>query len=194
MSGLIPVLLIAVSLSLDAFTVSIGAGICIPGLQKRYALRAAFFFGLFQFFMPLFGWLLGHSFATYIEAFDHWVAFGLLVFIGGKMIFQSLGRSGKQPREDDSGKTDIRNIKTLLLLALATSIDALAVGVSFSIIGENILGASALIGAVTLAICLFGFECGRRIGVVLEKWAEPCGGIVLIGIGVKILVDHLVFS
>jgi putative Mn2+ efflux pump MntP len=193
---MISVALIAVSLSLDAFTVSVGAGMCIPGLQKRYALRAAFFFGLFQFVMPIAGWFLGAVFVDHIKAFDHWIAFALLAFIGGKMIIEALplGKPAGTGSSVDCKINDIRNIKTLLLLALATSIDALAVGISFSMIGGNILGASAVIGAVTLAICFFGFEFGRRIGVVLEKWAELGGGIILIGIGVKILVEHLVFT
>jgi putative Mn2+ efflux pump MntP len=197
MFGIIPVLLIAVSLSLDAFAVSISAGICMPGLQKRYALRASFFFGLFQFVMPIAGWFLGAVFEDRIKSFDHWIAF-VLAFVGGKMIVEALPL-GKPADSSSSGPvdcktTDIRNIKTLMLLALATSIDALAVGVSLSITGENILGSSVLIGAVTLVVCLFGFEFGRRIGVVFEKWAELIGGIILIGIGIKILVEHLVFT
>jgi putative Mn2+ efflux pump MntP len=185
---MIEVLLVALSLSMDAFAVSVSSGICIPHLKKRFALRASFFFGLFQFVMPLLGWFLGSTFVGYIKAVDHWIAFGLLALIGGKMIVE--GRGIKNSKEECK-RTDIRDMKTLLVLALATSIDALAVGISFRIIGEHMIRSSAIIGALTLGVCLFGFEFGRRIGTVLEKWAEISGGIILIGIGVRILLGHL---
>jgi putative Mn2+ efflux pump MntP len=172
---------------MDAFAVSVSSGVSIPCLQKRFALRASLFFGLFQFIMPLLGWFLGRAFITYIRAVDHWMAFGLLVLVGGKMIIEGRQKPGNQAKH----KTDIRDIKTLLLLALATSIDALAAGISLGMIGENMFASSAVIGMVTLALCLAGFEFGRYIGRVFEKWAEITGGVVLIGIGARILAAHL---
>ncbi|MDR2479354.1 MAG: manganese efflux pump MntP family protein [Treponema sp.] len=198
---MIPLLFIALSLSMDAFAVSVSSGICIRGLRPVYAVRASFFFGLFQFVMPVAGWYLGSVFASYIEAFDHWIAFTLLAFTGGKMIIEAWKKKPECP-PGDTGKTadsadcsagtgDIRSLKTLLVLSTATSIDALAVGISLSIIGFNVWGSAAVIGGVTFAVCLCGFEFGRRIGLALEKWAQMAGGIILAGIGVKILIQHL---
>jgi putative Mn2+ efflux pump MntP len=191
-------LLIAFSLSLDAFAVSVSSGIAIPRLRLYHAMRASFFFGFFQFAMPLAGWYLGSiaadkaagkaaGSAAFIETYDHWIAFGLLAFIGGKMLIEALRR---QP--DGAAETgDIRSLKTLLVLALATSIDALAAGISLNIMGHDVWLSAAIIGGVTFAVCLCGFEFGRRIGLALEKWAQLAGGLALIGIGVKILVEHL---
>jgi putative Mn2+ efflux pump MntP len=186
---MIAVLFIALSLSMDAFAVSVSSGVGIRDLKFFHALRASFFFGLFQFLMPLAGWCLGSVFTSYIEAFDHWIAFGLLAFIGGKMLVEALRRG-----PDRTGKTaagDIRGLKTLLILSVATSIDALAAGISLSIMGSGVWLSAAIIGGVTFLVCLCGFEFGRRVGLVLEKWAQTAGGLILIGIGVKILVQHL---
>jgi len=180
---LLSVVLIGLSLSIDAFAVSVGAGISIKDLKRFHAMRASLFFGLFQFMMPVAGWYLGSAFAVYIQAFDHWIAFGLLAFIGGKMIWENLRGS------DSSG--DIRGLPNLLVLAVATSIDALAVGLSFSILGQEVWLPAALIGCITFTVCLAGFAFGRLIGAVLQKWAGIAGGLVLIGIGVKILIEHL---
>jgi putative Mn2+ efflux pump MntP len=181
----------ALSLSLDAFAVSVSSGLSIRGLRLRYALRASFFFGLFQFLMPLAGWYLGSAFAAYIRPFDHWIAFALLGFIGGKMIVEALRRSGETRTDESPERADIRGLKTLLILSVATSIDALAAGISLSIMGHGVWGSAAIIGGITFLICLCGFEFGRRIGLVLEKWAQITGGLMLIGIGVKILLEHL---
>ena len=177
------VVLIGLSLSMDAFAVSVGAGMSIKDLKIRYAIRSCFFFGLFQFVMPVAGWYLGRAFAGYIMSFDHWVAFGLLFFIGAKMIWETFKGS--------DSSTDIRSLSSLLTLAVATSIDALAVGLSFSVLGHGIWLPAAAIGGITFTVCLVGFEAGRLIGNVLGKWAGIAGGLVLIGIGVKILVEHL---
>ncbi|MDR2053175.1 MAG: manganese efflux pump MntP family protein [Treponema sp.] len=211
------VVLIGLSLSMDAFTVSVGAGVSIKDLKFFYAVRASLSFGFFQFFMPVAGWLLGGTVSSYIKAYDHWIAFGLLAFIGGKMIAEGIramprkgsgpGMSPKQTavpeqasgRQDSGKKTksagDIRDPGTLLVLSLATSIDALAVGVSLSILNKALWTSAALIGGITFLVCLLGFETGRRlrqgIGLVLEKWAQSAGGLVLIGLGVKILAEHL---
>ena len=198
---MIALLFIALSLSMDAFAVSVSSGICVQGLRPFHAVRASFFFGLFQFVMPVAGWYLGSAFASYIETFDHWIAFVLLAFTGGKMIVEALKKKPGCPPEsggaascgEDSsaGSGDIRSLKTLLILSVATSIDALAVGISLSIIGLSVWGSAAVIGGVTFAVCLCGFEFGRRIGLALEKWAQIAGGIILAGIGVKILIQHL---
>ena len=181
---MLSVALIGLSLSMDAFAVSVGAGISVKDLKICHAIRASFFFGLFQFIMPVAGWYLGNAFAVYIQTFDHWVAFGLLSFIGAKMIWETLKGS-------DGSPADIRGLSRLLVLSVATSIDALAVGLSFSVLGQGIWLPAALIGAITFAVCLTGFEFGRRAGAFLGKWAGIAGGLVLIGIGVKILIEHL---
>ncbi|MDR2102039.1 MAG: manganese efflux pump MntP family protein [Treponema sp.] len=186
---MLSIILIGFSLSMDAFAVSLSAGISIRDLKWFHALRASFFFGLFQFLMPLGGWFLGKTFISFISAYDHWVAFGLLFFIGGKMIKTALDPKKESPSR--SGAGDIRNLGTLLTLTIATSIDALAVGLSFSILNQGIWGPAALIGGITFLVCLIGFEFGRRIGVLFEKGAQIAGGIILIGIGVKILLEHL---
>jgi putative Mn2+ efflux pump MntP len=191
---------------MDAFAVSVSSGIAIPGLKPLYALRASFFFGLFQFLMPVAGWFLGSGFASYIGAFDHWVVFALLSFIGGKMALESLkGRkgasgkvsAGKVPVEEappNAGKAktaDIRNLWTLLSISVATSIDALAVGVSFSLLNQGIWHNALIIGVVTFCCCFTGFEFGRRLGRLFEKWAGLAGGITLIAVGTKIMLEHL---
>ena len=146
--------------------------------------------------MPLAGWYLGSAFAAYIEAFDHWLAFVLLAFIGGKMLVEALRRTPPAAAPESASAAavqtgDIRNLKTLLILAVATSIDALAAGISLSIMGHGVWGSAAIIGGVTFLVCLCGFEFGRRIGLALEKWAQAAGGLMLIGIGVKIVAEHL---
>jgi putative Mn2+ efflux pump MntP len=180
------VVLIGFSLSMDAFAVSVSSGICIKDLKVFHILRACFFFAFFQFAMPVAGWYAGGAFSAYIQVFDHWIAFGLLAFIGGKMLLEAL--KGKKKEES---RQDIRSLSRLFLLSVATSIDALAVGLSFSLLGQGIWISAAIISAVTFAVCLAGFEFGRRIGVLLEKWAEILGGLILIGIGAKILLEHL---
>jgi putative Mn2+ efflux pump MntP len=200
--------LIGLGLAMDAFAVSVSSGISIPGLKRRYALRAALFFGVFQFVMPVAGWFLGSAFVAYIAAVDHWIAFGLLAFIGGKTLVEALSpvaspkASPASPEKEAADAVhpaklpaDIRNLKTLFVLALATSIDALAVGISFSITGERIGEAAGIIGGVTFLVCLAGFEFGKRAGAVFKcvnrKSSQIAGGLILIGIGVKILLEHL---
>ncbi|MDR2619458.1 MAG: manganese efflux pump MntP family protein [Treponema sp.] len=195
---MVSVILIGISLSMDAFAVSVSAGISIRERKLFHALRSSFFFGFFQFIMPVTGWYLGKTLAVYISAWDHWIAFGLLAFIGGKMIWETL-RARKKTSEDKNGTapwngkspSDLRSLPFLLTLSFATSIDALAVGLSFSILNRGIWSAALAIGGITFAICITGFEFGRRIGALLEKWAEIAGGLILIGIGAKILAEHL---
>ncbi|AEF85408.1 membrane protein [Treponema primitia ZAS-2] len=195
---MLSVVLMGISLSMDACAVSISAGVSIPGLQKFHIFRASSFFGIFQFLMPIIGFYLGKSFVFYIVNFDHWIAFALLAFIGGKMIFETLSKRDKDQEEKtleeshaEKKSGDIRDIKTLLILALATSIDALAVGISLSIMDQGIWLSAALIGGITFTICILGFDFGKRIGMIVAKGAQLAGGIILIGIGVKIVVEHL---
>ncbi len=181
------------ALAMDAFAVSVSAGICVADLRFRHALRAAFAFGFFQFAMPLLGFFLGSGFAAYIRGWDHWLAFGLLALVGAKMIKESFEiRDEASCSEDDLKKKNVLDPRTLLVLAVATSIDALAVGVSYSVIGAPIWLAAGIIGVVTFGLCLIGCEFGKRIGARFERWAEVAGGLSLIGIGIKILVEHLV--
>jgi putative Mn2+ efflux pump MntP len=194
------------ALSMDAFAVSVSSGICIRNLRPFYAVRASLSFGLFQFAMPIAGWFLGSAFVRYIQGFDHWIAFLLLGFTGGRMIFTALKKGGTNPpeektasanrtapdsREEYKNTADIRSLSALLVLSAATSIDALAVGLSLSMLNSGIWGSAAIIGLITFFVCLVGFAFGRRIGFLFEKWAETAGGVILIGIGLKILLEHL---
>ena len=189
---MISILLIALALSMDAFAVSVASGICVADLRFRLAVRAGPSFGLFQCAMPVAGWLLGSTFSVYIRRFDHWIAFALLAFVGGKMVKESF--EAKDPAscsDEEKSKSDIRDFKTLMLLSVATSIDALAVGLYYSVLGTSILGPAVVIGVVTFALCLVGAEFGKRIGARFEAWAELAGGAVLVGIGMKIIIEHL---
>lgn len=186
LSEFIEVLLIGAGLAMDAFSVAVTDGIVLKKPRVLQAVKIALFFGAFQFLMPCAGFLLGSTFAWLITSFDHWVAFILLAFIGGKMIFEAV-RGGDENEE-------IKNplsVSTLFVMAVATSIDALAVGVSFATIGTPIIAASAVIGIVTFMISLAGVYIGSRFGNLLGKRAEIAGGIVLVGIGIKILIEHL---
>lgn len=180
------------ALSMDAFAVSVSSGVCIAGLTFRYALRTAFAFGLFQFLMPLLGFAAGSAFSGFIESWDHWVAFALLAFVGGKMLFESFEvKDEASCTEEELKKKNVLDLRVLLVLAVATSIDALAVGVSYSLIDAPIWLASGIIGVITFALCLVGCEFGKRLGARFERGAEVLGGVVLIGIAFKILLGHL---
>jgi len=182
----IEIFLIAVSLALDAFAVSVSTGISAPGFGLRQSARMGLWFGTFQFAMPLIGWFLGSSVAKYIEAFDHWLAFALLALIGGRMIWESL--HGEEEQAD--GPADL-SARRLCVLAIATSIDALAVGVSMAFMPVNILFSAIVIGVVAFGLSLVGGMLGKKLGTLFEKWAQVAGGIVLIGIGIKILIEHM---
>ncbi len=180
------------ALSMDAFAVSVSSGMCVAGLTFPYALRTAFAFGLFQFAMPLAGFVVGSAFVDVISAWDHWLAFGLLALVGGKMVWEAVhAKDATSCSEEERDKLNVLNLRVLLVLAIATSIDALAVGISYSVIGAPILLASTIIGFITFMLCLVGCEFGKRIGSRLERWAEVAGGVTLVGIGMKILVEHL---
>ena len=178
---------IALALSIDAFAVSVIHGVTAKNLKFREAFVIAFSFGSFQAIMPCIGWSAGLLFKERIESIDHWIAFVLLALIGGKMIFESL--FVKKENQYEKNKL---SITTLLTLSIATSIDALAVGLSFSMIDIKIFLPAIIIGFVTFLVCLTGVYIGDRIGSMFEKKLELAGGIVLILIGIKILISHIV--
>ncbi|MFA7359638.1 MAG: manganese efflux pump MntP family protein [Candidatus Kapaibacterium sp.] len=180
----VEIVLIAIGLAMDAFAVSVGAGTLSVMNDRRSALRLSFHFGLFQFFMPVIGWFLGTSVRHYVESIDHWVAFVLLAYIGIKMIHESI-------QKEDSRKENPSKGRNLVILSLATSIDALAVGFTFALLSVNIWYASATIGIITAALCAGGVWVGSRLGMRLGKIMEVVGGIILMVIGTKILIEHL---
>jgi len=183
---LITILLIAVSLAMDAFAVSISNGVSVRGFGRKDAMKQAAFFGGFQFIMPVIGWVLGSSVKSYIEAIDHWIAFILLLIIGVNMIRESL----KADEDGSRGNATLTN-KVLILQAVATSIDALAVGISFAIFDVNIMHAAVVIGIVSFVISCIGAWVGNYLGDKFQSKAEIIGGIVLILIGTKILIEDL---
>mgnify|MGYP002510169609 CR=1 FL=1 len=176
--------LLAVSLAMDCFSVSITSGIILRRTCWKTFITIGLFFGLFQAVMPLIGWCATNYFYHLIEQFDHWIAFGLLILIGLNMIRETIWG-------DDDDSNDDFGVRTMALMAVATSIDALAVGVSFAFIHANIWSASAIIGVVTFALSAMGLYLGRKIGSRLGSKAGLLGGLVLIGIGIKILIEHL---
>jgi manganese efflux pump family protein len=177
---------IAVGLSMDALAVSVANGVMIKKLHVRHAFRIAFSFGFFQAIMPLIGWAAGITFSTYIKSIDHWVAFGLLVVVGGRMIWESISSSKK----DEAAKNCL-HFPTLLILSIATSIDALAVGVSFAFLDITIWFPILVIGLITFVICFIGVILGNKLGPFFGNKLGIIGGLVLIGIGIEILVEHL---
>lgn len=182
---------IALGLAMDAFSVAVTDGIIIKNLKFSNALKIGLFFGIFQAVMPCIGWLLGFGFIKYIKTIDHWVAFGLLAFIGINMIVESL-------KDDDDDKSSDKNPldnKVLTVLAVATSIDALAVGITFATVGSyiNIFVSAAVIGAVALVCSVVGVYIGKKFGDLFGGKAELAGGTVLLIIGLKILIEHLFF-
>ncbi|MDD3930550.1 MAG: manganese efflux pump [Clostridiaceae bacterium] len=184
--GFVELFLIAVGLSMDAFAVALCKGLSFKEKSYRKAFRIAIYFGFFQAFMPFIGWLAGRQFEQYISAYDHWIAFALLLVIGGKMII-SVARGGSCT----VGGPDRCSHKELLTLAVATSIDALAVGVTFAFLHINLAPALLLIGITTFALSFVSVLIGSRLGIRFGNAAELAGGVVLILIGVKILFEHL---
>ena len=182
--SLFELFLVAVGLSMDAFAVAICKGLSMKRIEKKYTLLIALFFGGFQAMMPLLGYFLGSQFSAYIERVDHWVAFFLLVLIGGNMIKESCEGTEAETYAGIS-------YKELLLLAVATSIDALAVGITFAFLQVRILSAVALIGCTTFLLSLLGVVVGNMFGARYKSRAEMTGGIILIFIGAKILLEHL---
>lgn len=186
--GLLELFLIAVGLSMDAFAVAVCQGLCMPKLNLRHGAVIALFFGGFQALMPLLGWVLGSQFASYIQNIDHWVAFVLLALIGGNMI-----REAMSPEDGETAcAVDYRlDYKQLFLMAIATSIDALAVGVTFAFLRVKIVPAVTLIGCTTFCLSLVGVVVGNFFGARYKRRAELTGGIILVLLGLKILLEHL---
>src|SRR5512145_1374523 len=178
---------LACALAMDAFAVAIVTGLTLEPMTRRHVFRLAFHFGLFQALMPTIGWFAGKAVYRYIAAFDHWVAFGLLAFVGGKMLLEAFDSED----EHRTTATDPTSGWSLVVLSIATSIDALAVGLSLAMIGAAIVVPAIVIGLVAAAFTAVGMGLGRRVGAIWGKRVEVLGGVILVGIGVKILLDHL---
>lgn len=183
--GVAELLILAVGLSMDAFAVAVCKGLALEKLSLRKMALVGLWFGGFQALMPLLGYFLGTAFQQYIQAFDHWVAFALLSLIGANMIRESLSKE----EEHESASLGFR---AMLVLAVATSIDALAVGVTFAFLQVNVWLAVSVIGCVTFALSALGVKIGNVFGIKYKSRAEFAGGLILILLGVKILVEHLV--
>ena len=179
--GIISILIIAIGLSMDCFAVALGAGFSMGKIRKIQVLRMALAFGIFQAIMPVIGWLVGRTVIDYVAPYDHWVAFGLLAIIGGHMIWEFFEKKEKEETVDVTWGV------RLLILSVATSIDSLAVGLSFAFLEVNIGIAVAIIGTVAFIITAVGVIIGRKIGQLIGRWAELAGGLILIGIGLRIV-------
>ena len=183
------IIVIAVGLAMDAFAVSVACGVTITRMGLRQTLTIAASFALFQAFMPVIGWSAGLSFRHYIEPYDHWIAFGLLAGIGLKMIYEARHLDGEKDHQDIDV---VMTAGRLLLLSIATSIDALAVGLSFAVLNITILAPALIIGFITGGLSHAGIILGRKVGHLLEGKVEIAGGVILILIGLKILFEHMV--
>jgi putative Mn2+ efflux pump MntP len=186
--GFLEILLVALGLAMDAFAVSLGAGATRFVNGPRPVFRLSFHFGLFQALMPLLGWLAGAFVASYIAAFDHWIAFGLLGFVGARMIRSGLDREGECFEVDPSRGG------TLVMLAVATSIDAFAVGLSLAMLNLNILYPAVVIGIVAAVLSMVGLALGHRLGCQFGKSMELVGGIILIAIGLRVVLSHTILA
>lgn len=188
--SIIEILLIGIGLSMDAFAVSVCKGLKMTKINYLYTVIIAFFFGAFQAIMPVIGYFVGNKFQKQINNYDHWIAFGLLILIGGNMIYESVFKKDEEENEDMDQKLDV---KELIVLAIATSIDALAVGVTFGLMLDDgeVITAVAIIGAITFVLSFIGIVIGNIFGIKYKNKAEVAGGIILILIGVKILLEHL---
>jgi putative Mn2+ efflux pump MntP len=187
---IIELFLIAVGLSMDAFAVAVCAGLAMPKVTLKKALIVGLYFGFFQAAMPLIGYFIATLFADKILAYDHWIVFGLLVFLGGKMIFDSI-KEKKAGEEENAKEEASLHIATMLPLAIATSVDAMAVGVSFAFLEVNIVPAVLFIGAITLVLSMLGVKIGNIFGAKFKEQAGIAGGVILILMGIEILLDEL---
>jgi putative Mn2+ efflux pump MntP len=179
-------LAVAFGLAMDAFAVSIGVGLALGRVTFRQGFRLAWHFGLFQALMPVLGWLAGRTIEPWIAPVDHWIAFALLAIVGGRMVYGSFRREDEErPRRDPTRGA------SLIVLSVATSIDALAVGLSLGLLGESVWYPALVIGLVAGGMTVVGLELGKRLGMTFGKRMELVGGLVLIGIGVRIVVDHM---
>lgn len=200
--NIITIILTAFALSMDAFAVSVTKGMTLKNLTKGIAIKIALFFGVFQAAMPLIGWMLGISFQGYIKAIDHWIALILLSILGGKMIYEFYENRKEVTIEKEELESEVSitleeeeelSNKELTTLAIATSIDALAIGVSFAFLNVNIVSSSLIIGLITFVICFIGVIAGKKIGGIFKDYAELIGGIILILIGINIFNEHTGF-
>jgi manganese efflux pump family protein len=182
--NLLTILLIALALSMDAFAVSIAGGMAIKRLRLSHALTIAAWFGGFQAMMPLIGWFGGTKLRDALSGTDHWIVFGLLMFVGIKMIWEAF-------KIDPIEKLDPLDVRVLFMLSLATSLDALAAGISFALLGIPVIGPVIIIGAVTFVISFVGVWIGDKCGNLFGKKMEIAAGIMLIIIGIKVLISHL---
>jgi len=185
-SDFISVFLIALGLSADCFVVALSGGISKIDHSWSRILRVSFSFGLFQALMPVLGWLAGRTVVEFIADYDHWVAFAMLAIVGGRMLWGAF-----RPERNQRKEVDITKGLLLITLSIATSIDALAVGLSFAFLNVNIALASPTIGAVAFVVTIIGFKLGRRAGKLIGKRAEAIGGIILLAIGLRILLSHI---
>ena len=186
MTGL-EIWLLAIGLAMDCFAVSIASGIILKRTRWKPILIMAFTFGLFQAIMPFIGWMFAKSFSHFIESIDHWIAFAILAFLGGRMIWESF------KEEECCQLFNPTSLKVVFTMAVATSIDALAVGVTFAFLDVRILQAVSFIGCTTFILSVIGVKVGTVFGVLYKSKAERTGGIILILIGLKILIEHLFF-
>ena len=185
--SIIEIALIGVGLAMDAFAVSICKGLAMRRMNYKKAIIIAAFFGVFQALMPALGYVLGTTFANKIAAIDHWIAFILLALIGANMIKEALSS------DDDECQDDSLRIGDLIMLSIATSIDALAVGITFAFFNVSLLLSVSMIGIITFIICVIGVKVGNVFGEKYKSKAELAGGLILIVMGAKILIDHLFF-
>ncbi len=183
--SIVEVVLIAVGLAMDAFAVSLGIGTTGQAKARRPIFRLSFHFGLFQCLMPILGWLIGSRIEFFVGQIDHWVAFGLLGFVGSRMIRSGLNVDGETYSSDPSRG------RTLVMLAIATSIDAMAVGLSLAMLRVDIISPSIIIGIITGILSLIGLGIGYKLGETFGKRMEIIGGLLLVAIGVRILITHL---
>lgn len=199
--NLITIILTGFALAMDAFAVSVTKGMTLKNLTKKMAIKIALFFGVFQAAMPLIGWILGISFEGYIKSIDHWIALVLLSILGGKMIYEFYENRKEEKSEllnevsttlDNDNIEELSN-RELTSLAIATSIDALAVGISFAFLNVNIVLSSIIIGIITFVVCFIGVIAGKKISGLFKDYAELIGGIILILIGINIFNEHTGF-
>ena len=182
--GIVELLLLSIGLAMDAFAVSICKGISMKKMNWKKAIIIGLYFGEFQALMPTIGFFLGSAFQNLITSIDHWIAFLLLTIIGGGMIKESFG-------DDSENRNDDVSFKTMIVLAIATSIDALAVGITFAFLKVNLILAVSLIGIITFVLAVAGTKIGNKFGDKYESKAELVGGVILVLLGIKILLEHL---
>ena len=180
---------IAIALAMDAFAVALSAGLTLPTLTRRHLFRFGFHFGLFQALMPLLGWAAGRGLRSTIESYDHWIAFALLTVIGARMCYGALKKD-----EESSSTSDPTRGWSLIMLSIATSIDALAVGLTLAMLGSPIFIPALVIGLVCAVLTLAGMHLGRKIGAAWGPGVEFVGGLILLGIGTKILIEHTLLN